>query len=163
MDAPQGRYRVVEKDGRLIVIDNGTGAPIPSSVTPPPGGSGRRGSTSPLLVGPAEPGVMERAANLLVALAVKEWDVEGRAVIAWEWRESGKVRRWDAVLDEGQQRRLGRALLALAAPPLLLVMAIMVGEALVLPAAILSAPPLLWSWLSLRRLYRETDDPSRRD
>jgi hypothetical protein len=154
MDAPQGRYRVVEKHGRLIVIDNGTGQPIPSSVAPPPGGR-RRSAGQP--VAAADPGPIDRAVDFLVACVVKQWDCEGRAVIAWEWRESGKVRRWDALLDEGQQRRLGRALLVLAAAPVLLVAATIFEGALFGLALILAAPPLLWAWLSLRRLYRETN------
>src|SRR5687767_8561335 len=107
MDAPQGRYRVVEKDGRLVVIDNETGAPIPSSVaSPSPGRPGRPGASPAGPVAPAGPGPVDRAADLLLALAAKRWDEQGRAVIAWQWQENGKTRRWDAALDERQQRRL---------------------------------------------------------
>lgn len=163
MDAPQGRYRVVEKDGRLVVIDNETGAPIPSSVASPPSpGPGRRAAAPAGPVAPAGPGPIDRAADVLVALAAKKWDAQGRAVIAWEWRENNKVKRWDAALDEREQRRLGRALLALLATPLLLVLlAFVVG----LPfgaAILLAVPPLGWAIVSLRMLHRETDDPSLR-
>jgi hypothetical protein len=160
MDAPKGRYSVVEKDGRLIVIDNGTGAPLPMTMTPPGRRSGRGGA--PLTVVGSEAAPLDRAADLMAALAARQRDREGRAVIAWEWRENGKVRRWDAALDEGQQRRLGRALLGLAAGPLLVVLAVIVDGVLLFPAMFLAAPPLLWGWLSMRRLHRETDDPERR-
>jgi len=157
MDAPKGRYSVIEKDGRLVVIDNGTGAPLASSLPP-----GRRpGGPSPAIVG-SEPGPVDRAADLIAAIAARRRDSQGRALIAWEWRESGKIRRWDAALDDRQQRRLGRALLGLTSGPLVVAATAMAESALILPAAILAAPPSLWGWLALRRLYRETDDPALR-
>jgi hypothetical protein len=163
MDAPKGRYRVIEKDGRLVVIDNETGAPLPSSIeSPPRSRSGRPGALPAGPVAPRGPGAVDRAADVLLALAAREWDSQGRAVIGWEWRESGKVRRWDAALDEGQQRRLGRALLALIAAPFLLVAAAVLDAGLFGLALVLAVPPLGWAAISLRRLYRETDDPSLR-
>ena len=163
MDAPQGRYRVVEKDGRLVVIDNRTGAPIPTSVaSPPPLRSGGRDAASSGPVAPAGPGPVDRAAELLLALAAKRWDADGRAVIAWEWRENDKLKRWDAALDRDQQRRMGRALLPLAAAPPLLVLAMLVDVSLFALAILLAMPPLAWAVFSLRRLHRETDDPSLR-
>ncbi|HEX8223733.1 MAG TPA: hypothetical protein VF605_07955 [Allosphingosinicella sp.] len=163
MDAPQGRYRVVEKDGRLVVIDNQTGAPIPSTVaSPPPPRPGRRAAASAGPVASAGPGPLDRAADALLALVAKRWDSQGRAVIAWEWQENNKVKRWDAALDQGQQRRMGRALVALAAVPLLLVLAIVTGGALFGLALILVVPPVAWAAFSLRRLHRETHDPGLR-
>lgn len=162
MDAPKGRYRVVEKDGRLVVIDNETGAPLPSSIASPPTPRARRAGPMPASpVAPAGPGPLDRAADLLLALTAREWDSEGRAVIAWEWHESGKVKRWDAVLDEGQQRRLGRALLALLAAPVFLIFLVFVAGAWFGLGLLLALPPLAWAGLSLRRLYRETNDPGR--
>ncbi len=162
MDAPKGRYSVVEKDGRLVVIDNGTGAPVPSPVPPPSARPGRgvRAPAGPVSGG--DPGAFDRAADLLLSLAARKRDSQGRALIAWEWRENGRVKRWDAALDQGQQRRMGRALLALAAGPLVLVLTILTGGALFGLALLFALPPLAWGVLSLRRLHRETDDPSRR-
>ena len=162
MDAPKGRYRVVEKDGRLIVIDNGTGRPIPSSMTPPPGR--RRGSAGPPAapVEPAGPGPLDRAADFVLACAVKQWDGEGRAVIGWELGEPGKGQRWDAVLDEAEQRRLGRALLGLGAAPVFLAFLILADGTLFAAGALLSLPPLAWAIVSILRLYADTDDPSLR-
>jgi len=160
MEAPKGRYRVVEKDGRLVVIDNETGAPLPSSVAPPPR-QGRSGPSPVSPVAPAGPGAIDRAADALLALVTREWDPEGRAVIAWEWRESGKVRRWDAALDPGQQRRMGRALLALVAAPLFLVLLAFADGALLGLGLLVAFPPVAWGALSLRRLYRETNDSKR--
>lgn len=158
MDPPKGRYSVVEKDGRLIVIDNGTGAPIPSSFAPPV--QGGRPSAGP--VGGGDPGALDRAADLLLALVVRRRDSDGRAVIAWEWRENGKVKRWDAALDHGQQRRMGRALVALVAAPVLLILFIFADAGLAGLAMLLMLPPLAWAAILLRRLYRETNDPSLR-
>ncbi|HYD36350.1 MAG TPA: hypothetical protein VEA60_01980 [Allosphingosinicella sp.] len=163
MDAPQGRYRIVEKEGRLVVIDNRTGSPIPSSVAPPSPSRPGRGADAPAgPVAPAGPGPVDRAADLLLALVANRWDEQGRAVIAWEWRESSKVRRWDAALDSRQQRRLGRALLALAAGPLLLVLAVFADVGLFGLAILLALPPLAWAAFAIRRLQRETDDPGLR-
>lgn len=160
MDAPKGRYSVVEKDGRLIVIDNGTGSPVPSSIKPPPRtGPGR--SSSPAPVSGAGPGALDRAADLLVALAAKRWDADGKAVIAWTWTQNGRQKRWDAALDHRQQRRLGRALLALCAGPLFLFLAIVSGGAYFGFAILLALPALLWGATSLMRLYAETNDPGR--
>jgi hypothetical protein len=163
MDAPQGRYRVVEKDGRLVVIDNETGAPIPSTVAQPPPPRPGGGSPTPAgPVAPAGPGPVDRAADLMLALAAKRWDSQGRAVIAWEWRENNKVKRWDAALDQGQQRRLGRALLAIAAAPLALVLAVVTGGALLGLAVILAFALAAPAAFSLRRLHRETHNPGLR-
>jgi hypothetical protein len=162
MDAPKGRYRVIEKDGRLIVIDNGTGRPIPSSMAPPPGGRRGSGGQPPPPVEPAGPGPLDRAADFLVACAVKQWDSDGRAVIGWELGEKGKGQRWDAVLDEAEQRRLGRALLGLGAAPVFLAFLIFADGTLFAAAALLSLPPLAWAVGSILRLYGETNDPSLR-
>ena len=160
MDAPQGRYRVVEKDGRLVVIDNATGAPIPSSLAPPPSARpGRRGGSPASPVASAGPGPIDRAADFLVVLAAKRWEADGRAVIAWEWRQNGEVKRWDAALDERQQRRMGRALLALCAAPLFLIFLAFADAALSALGIVLTLPALLAAAISLQRLYRETNDP----
>lgn len=161
MDAPKGRYSVVEKDGRLVVIDNGTGAPLPSSIRPPPSRTvgGRPSHSAP--VSATGPHALDRAADLLVALVARQRDSEGRAVIAWTWQQNGREKRWDAALDQSQQRRLGRALLAFVASALLLLLLIFTGRALsalVIPLTL----PALWGMISLMRLYRETDDPRRR-
>lgn len=155
MDAPKGRYSVIEKDGRLVVIDNSTGAPVPSTFTPPVRGGGAPAGP----VGGGDPGALDRAADLLLALVVRKRDPDGRAVIAWQWQENGKVKRWDAALDPDQQRRMGRALVAVAAAPALAVLAILTGGALFGLAIILALPPLGWGIFALRRLYRETNDP----
>jgi hypothetical protein len=162
MEAPKGRYSVVEKDGRLIVIDNGTGAPIPSTFAPPAGGARAGRNPSPTPVSDGGPGAFDRAADLLLALAAKRWDEQGRAVIAWEWQENGKTRRWDAALDERQQRRLGRALLALVAAPFLLILTVFADIGLFGLAVLLAMPPLAWAAFAVRKLQRETDDPGRR-
>ena len=158
MDAPKGRYSVVEKDGRLVVIDNGTGAPIPSSVVPPAGrGPGLASPAGP--VGGAGPGALDRVAGLLLALVVRRWDEQGRAVIAWEWQENGRTRRWDAALDSGEQRRLGRTLLLVAATPALLVLAMLTDTGLFGLAMLFAFPAMAWIVHSLRRLHRETNRP----
>jgi hypothetical protein len=156
MDAPRGRYRIVEKDGRLVVIDNGK--PLPPSVAPPPR-SGRGPMPAPP-VGPAGPAAIDRAADLLLKLAVTRWDNEGRAVIAWKWRQNRQERRWDALLDDRQQRRLGRALLAVAAAAALIALLFVFDAALAPVGTMVALPPLLWGVASIRRLYRETNDPS---
>jgi hypothetical protein len=161
MDAPKGRYSVVEKDGGLVVIDNRTGAPIPSSVAPPPARSGQARFAAAGPVNAAGPGAIDRAAGLLLAAAARQRDSQGRAIVAWEWRQNGQVRRWDAALDEGQQRRLGRALLALSTAPLLLVAIGVADGALLGLGMLLVLPWLAWGAVSIRRLYRETNDPGR--
>src|SRR3954452_17575869 len=110
MDPPATRYRVIEKDGRLIVVDNGV--PISPSIGPPP--PARPGRPSPAPVGSGDSGAIDRFGRLVLTRVTREWDSQGRAVIAWQWEQNGVKKRWDAVLDEGQQRRLGRALVAIA-------------------------------------------------
>lgn len=161
MDAPKGRYSVIEKDGRLVVIDNGTGAPIPSSFRPPAGRPGRSGPSPAAPVTGAGPGAVDRAADVLLALAVSRWDRDGRAVIAWKWQQNGQDRRWDAALDERQQRRMGRALLALAAAPLMPLFLLLAGSTAFALATLFLFPLAGWGALSLQRLYRETNDPGR--
>jgi hypothetical protein len=161
MDAPRGRYSVIEKDGRLVVIDNGTGAPIPSSIAPPPAVRGRTPAPGASPVAGAGPGAIDVAAGAILALAAKGWDSDGRAIIAWRWEQNNQEKRWDAALDQPQQRRMGRALLALClAPPAVLLLMLAGGSGI----GLLAVPALLfalWGALSLRRLYGETNDPSR--
>ena len=152
MDAPKGRYRVVEKDGRLIVLDNGT--PIPSSVKPPPSG-GRPGAGPAAPVGPGEPGMIDRAGAILLRAVAREWDREGRAVIAWEWKENGRTKRWDAALDSRQQRRLGRALVAVFSAPLFVVLLVMTGFWAIW-LGLFVVPAVMWGVIAISRLQRET-------
>jgi hypothetical protein len=159
MDAPKGRYRVVEKDGRLIVIDNRTGGPIPSSIGSPPA-SRPGGAASPSPVSPAGPGRLDRAADFLLAVVVKEWDSEGRAVIAWKSGEGGRGSSWHARLDPPQQRRMGRALLALCAAPLFALFFIFGDGAAAGLGVFLTLPFMLWGAFAMSRLRSETNDPS---
>ena len=151
MDAPKGRYRVEEKDGRLVVIDTHTDAPIASPGVSNPASPRRPAGP----VAPAPPGLADRAARALLPLAVDHWDDEGRAVVAWQWEQNGETRRWDAALDPAQQRRLGRGLLAFAAFPLTILLSILTGGGalLLLPAAV---PATLWGVWAVIRLQRET-------
>ena len=161
MEAPRGRYRVLEKDGRLVVIDNETGAPIPSSIESLQSARPGRPGASPSPVAPAGPGPIDRAADVLLAIAARERDPQGRAIIAWTWQQNGQERRWDAALDAGQQRRLGRALLAFSAAPLLLFFLLVTGAGALTVGMVVVLPLAGWGALSIRRLYRETNDPGR--
>lgn len=161
MDAPRGRYSVVEKEGRLVVIDNGTGAPIPSTFSPPAGSPGRPGTSPSAPVTGAGPGLVDRAADFMLTLAAREWDSEGRAVIAWKWQQNGQDKSWDAALDRRQQRLMGRALLALASAPLLPLVLLLADGSAFAVATLFLFPLAAWGGLSLQRLYRETSDPSR--
>lgn len=155
MDAPKSRYRIVEKDGRLVVIDNATGAPV-SPPPPRPAGAPRSGPGGPAPVIASGRSAVDGAADFLLALVTREWDGEGRAVIAWEWKESGRTRRWDARLDTGQQRRLGRALLAVAAFPLAILIFILFDGSARWVGVALALPPVVWGVVAVRRLQRET-------
>lgn len=154
MDAPKGRYRVVEEDGRLVVIDNESGAPVSSSVPPP---AARPGAGPPLIVAPGK-GAIDAAADALLGLAVHEWDGKGRAVVRWRSQgRNGREFRWDASLDKAQQRKLGRGLLAFGAAPLFVLITIF-GDLgpLVLPGLALTALPVAWGVWSITRLMKET-------
>jgi hypothetical protein len=152
MEAPKGRYSVVEKDGRLVVIDNATGAPASKGISPPR--PGRPGTPpAPIVAGK---GAVDGVADFLLGIAAKDWDREGRAVIHWEWSGKGGTRSWDARLDTAQQRRLGRALLALSAAPVpILALIFLEGGASWLATA-LSLPPVIWGFASIARLQSET-------
>ena len=150
MDAPKGRYSVLEKDGRLIVVDNRSGDPVTRSPAPPGAGA------PPPVVAPVG-SALDGAAALAVRLVARERDEQGRAVIDWEWQENGKTKRWDARLDAPGQRRLGRALLSLAAAPLLLLLAVLLfGLAAIWLSFLLIAPLAGHGFWSLRRLQAET-------
>ncbi|MGA9580804.1 MAG: hypothetical protein WBR13_02410 [Allosphingosinicella sp.] len=146
MEAPKGRYRVEEKDGRLTVIDTVTGAPA-TSITPPPRGPGAVSSP---------PGLIDRYGRLLLGLVVTRRDEEGRAILAWEWEQNGRKRHWDASLGPAEQRRLGRALVAISAFPIFVLFTIFAGSGpvwLLLPIAL---PATFWGVWSILRLQRET-------
>ena len=155
MDAPKGRYSVLEKDGRLIVVDNGTGAPVSSSSAPPRGPSAPPPAVAPV----GSP--LDGAAALVVRLVASDWDEEGRAVIGWEWQENGKTRRWDARLDAAGQRRLGRALLSLGAAPVLLVLALLLfGFGGIWFALLIVAPIAIRGFWGFHRLQADTGGKS---
>jgi hypothetical protein len=162
MDAPKGRYRVIEKDGRLVVIDNRSGAPVSPSMPAPRASGGGGASPQPVIA--SGKGIVDAAADALLTLAVHEWDGEGRAVVRWRWTQNDKEKRWDAALDKAQQSRLGRGLLAfLAAPAFVLVMIVFGPGALALPGFVLAALPVIWGVWTINRLMAETgaqlDDP----
>jgi hypothetical protein len=151
MEAPPSRYRVVEKDGRLVVVDTATGATARPVARP---GTAPAPSAAPVAAGR---GLIDAVADTIAAWAGKGRDSEGRMVIAWEWEQNGKKRRWNAALDAGQQRRLGRALLWVIAPgPLALLLILAGGPFLFLFAAL---PFILWGVALLNRLQSETGVP----
>lgn len=152
MDAPKGRYRVEEKDGRLTVIDTATGAPA-SSVTPPrPGAapSHRPGIAS------SPPGLIERYGRLLLSLVVNSWDKDGRAILSWEWEQNGRKQRWDAALGPAEQKRLGRALAAVSAFPVFVLFTIFAGSGLIWLLLPVALPMTFWGVWAVMRLKRET-------
>jgi hypothetical protein len=132
MDAPGGRYRVEEKDGRLTVIDIATGArasPVTPSPKPggaPPGGAG--GVSSP-------PGLVDRYGRLLLSLV---------------------VRRWDAALGPAEQKRLGRALVAVSVFPIFVLFAIFAGTSLIWLLLPIVLPAAFWGVGAVMRLKRDT-------
>jgi hypothetical protein len=153
MEAPPGRYRVIEKDGRLVVVETETGAPAPSVV---PRTALPRPSSPPMVAGK---GLLDSLADALAARVAKGRDPEGRIVIAWEWKQNGKTRRWDAALDAGQQRRLGRALLAIvAAFPAVLITFVTETPFIALFVAV---PLIVWAMIAINRLQAETRDGAR--
>ncbi len=149
MDAPKGRYRVEEKDGRLTVIDTLTGAPIssPGAAAPPPKGPGIVSSPT---------GLFDRYGRLLLGLVVRRWDEQGRAVLAWEWEQNGRKQRWDAALGPAEQKRLGRALIAVSAFPLFVLFTIFAGAGLTWLLLPLALPATFWGIWAIMRLKRET-------
>lgn len=147
MDAPPSRYRVVEKEGRLIVLDTATGASTGTAPASPAGSA-----TAPMAAGR---GLIDALADATAGLAAKGRDAEGRLVIAWEWTKNGKTRRWDAALDTEQQRRLGRAILAIVVPIPLATVTFVVEQPLI--GLIIGVPLILFGALALNRLQTETE------
>ena len=168
MEAPKGRYKVIEKDGRLIVIDNQTGQPASGTMPPPrpgaspvsgPGGSPGLGSGgSPISTASGTLATwVDGFSAMLLRLAVSEWDEQGRAIIHWSWTVNDKEQRWDAGLDADEQRRLGRGLAAIASLPLFLLLFIFGGTGWLLLPLALTAVPVLWGGISIARLREETN------
>ena len=171
MDAPLGRYRIVEKGRRLVVIDTATGSSV-SSPAPvePRANQGQPGTrpvafpragarrAAPRSASSAEH-PLDRISALLLRLALRERRPDGSALVRWNWEQNGQPRQWHATLDAGQQRRLGRALLAMAGVPLLFVLAtILSAGALAWLGIFLIPGPLLWGMAAIGRLQRETAD-----
>jgi hypothetical protein len=114
---------------------------------------GPRATPSPIVAGK---GSLDRAADFLVTMASKEYDGDGNAIVGWEWKSNNRTRRWDARLDSGQQRRFGRALLAMCAAPLPILAFVMLSGGAMWVALALSVPPVLWGFQSIARLQKET-------
>ena len=188
MELPKGRYSVVEKGGRLIVIDNSTGMPaVTNTPSPRPGrpaaspapvrpaasqapGLSRPGpspmrpaasrisarppvSPSPIVAGK---GMLDSVCDFLVAIASKEFDGDGNAIVGWEWKSNNRTRRWDARLDLAQQRRFGRALLAMCLSPLPLLIVLLLDGSALFGGMLLSVPLFAWGYQSIARLQKET-------
>ena len=167
MDAPPSRYRIVEKDGRLIVIDNATGE-VASGTTPPrPGGSpiagpakaSSRGSGGSPISSPGGTFTTWRdgIGAFLLRMAVSEWDENGLAIVRWSWRRNGVEERWDAALDEDEQRRLARALTALATLPLFLILLIFGGGGWLFVPLAFTVVPVAWGGIAIAKLRAETN------
>lgn len=168
MDAPKGRYKVVEKDGRLIVIDNATGRPASGTIVPPrPGSSPVSGpARSP---GPGSAGSpistasgtlktwLDGFSTFLLHFAVSEWDDQGNAIIHWSWKHNNEERRWDAGLDADEQRRLGRGLAAIAVFPLFILLFLFGSGIWMLAGMALIAAPVVWGAISIAKLRDETN------
>jgi hypothetical protein len=159
MDAPKSRYRIEEKDGRLVVTDTGpldpVSAPRRDAALPHAGPSIPPHAPKPHSLGGPSQGPRGLTALLLRAI-VSRWDDQGRAVIAWEWEQNGAMRRWDAVLDARQQRRLARAMAAIFAFPLLLMLSIVGGtDAFAVPIG-LAFVATAWGVMTVGRIRRET-------
>ena len=167
MDAPPSRYRVIEKDGRLIVIDNQTGETAAGTTPPRPGTSPVPGQGRPPVAGHGGSPVsnmsgtlatwLDRYSAILLRLAVSEWDDQGRAIIHWSWKSNGEEQRWDAGLDADEQRRLGRGLAAISSLPIFLLLFIFgSGGWLIVPLA-LTAVPVVWGGISIAKLREQTN------
>lgn len=179
MEAPKGRYSVVEKDGRLIVIDNRTGsaaasttpsprpgrpggspAPVrPGQLPTPPRSSASRPPSRPPVSPPpisSGPEMFDGIGGFLVAIASKDYDADGNAIVGWEWKSNNRTRRWDARLDPAQQRRFGRALLALCVSPLPIITLLVLDQNALFAGMVLSVPLFAWGFQSIVRLQKET-------
>ncbi|MBV8688267.1 MAG: hypothetical protein JOZ90_16050 [Alphaproteobacteria bacterium] len=146
MEAPPTRYRVIEKEGRLVVIDTATGEAASRSPAPPPEPGGGFVVT--------EASWLDRAADFAAARATRGRDAQGRAIVAWEWKRNGRTQRWDAALDSGQQRRLGRALVAMAAAFPIVFLSFVSAHPLI--GLLLAAPLVGGGAIALNRLQAET-------
>jgi hypothetical protein len=100
--------------------------------------------------------MLDGAADALVTMASKGYDGDGNAIVGWEWKSNNKTRRWDARLDPAQQRRFGRALLAMCATPLPVFAVVLLSGAAMWTALALSLPLVLWGFGSVSRLQKET-------
>ena len=98
MDAPKGRYRVEEKDGRLVVIDTATGARVSPDVPSPPGTA--PASPSRPAAGLARPpGLADRLGRLLStspSAAGTKRPRRPRLGVGGEWPQAalGRGARW---------------------------------------------------------------------
>lgn len=167
MDAPPSRYRIVEKDGRLIVIDNSTGKVASGTTQPRPGGSPIAGRPKTSAPGSGGSPISSPAGTLtawrdgigalLLRLTVSEWDENGLAIIHWSWKRNGVEQRWDAGLDEDEQRRLARALTALATLPLFLILLIFGGGGWLFVPLAFTVVPVAWGAIAIAKLRAETN------
>lgn len=153
MDAPKGRYRVVEKDGRLTVVDSEAGAPASPAQSPQSPGAAPRPPPAGL---DRPPGLFDRYGRLLLSLVADRWDEDGRAILAWQWEQNGSTRRWDAALGPAEQKRMGRALAAVSAFPAFVLLTIFAGPGLIWPLLPFALASAFWGVWAIMRLKRET-------
>jgi len=161
MDAPKTRYRVIEKQGRLIVIDTATGAPATPDAYAPPRQTGQPASFIELGSEPFER-LAAAIANSIVKIAIRERTPEGDAIVDWNWTVNGRNRSWHARLDRDQERALGHALLQFVPLPIAAAGVILpFGSAVtgVSFLALLGAVPLaIFASLTIKGLQRDSAD-----
>lgn len=154
MDVPKTRYRVIERDRKLIVIDTWTGDPATKAMPLPASPSARSPGLPRIAIGR---GVFDRLALACARIGTKGRDAQGRALVRWDYKVNNKPRRWEAALDPAQELRFGRALMGLASFPATFLALFVPGVNMF--AVLLLLPTLLWalwSFVRLSALQKET-------
>jgi len=157
IEAPKGRYRVVERGGRLIVTDTQTGLNASSAVQAAARAAERRAGrgesrSAARASEDVRPGAREiapraapTASGADPAEQLANWwlgnrrDARGRLILLVRGRPA-------VALDPAQARRLGRPLLA---------MALATGVALIFAAIWVSVYPLIIGVIGLSRLWND--------
>ncbi|HEX4695165.1 hypothetical protein [Sphingomonas sp.] len=156
LEAPPSRYRVIERDGRLVVIDRQAGEqqlPLSLASSPlvrvEPPISSRPASPSPKSMIADPPGLLRSVA---AAVTGEVRDDDGRLLLdTANWFDS-KAPRTIALSPAGE-RRLGAVVLALAAAALVAIALVVTGNVIGWVIAIggfalvSNGKPLASSWL----------------
>ncbi len=161
-DMPPSRYKIVEKDGRLIVYDKGvmvaSGKSKPPSAEQKPIVASWATASKSSAGAPDSPSAkFGRLADMAAAVLSRRRKADGTLVIQRTKKEGLRSRTKEATLTTAQARNYGMSLLSFAPFVLGMILTLFGGEVIGMPLLFLGLPLLLFGVIRMSLLFDKLD------